>query len=35
LIVNAPRTGEQLYDVIRQAYSAVPATIERLRKLEK
>jgi tripartite-type tricarboxylate transporter receptor subunit TctC len=35
LIVNAPRTGEQLYDVIRQAYSAVPSTIERLRKLEK
>jgi tripartite-type tricarboxylate transporter receptor subunit TctC len=35
LIVNAPRTGEQLYDVIRGAYGAVPATIERLRKLEK
>jgi hypothetical protein len=35
LIVNAPRTGEQLYDVIRGAYAAVPSTIERLRKLER
>ena len=35
LIVNAPRTGEQLYDVIRGAYASVPATIERLRKLER
>jgi tripartite-type tricarboxylate transporter receptor subunit TctC len=35
LIVNAPRTGEQLYDVIRAAYAAAPATIERLRQLEK
>ncbi len=35
LIVNAPRTGEQLYDVIRGAYAAVPSTIERLRRLEK
>jgi tripartite-type tricarboxylate transporter receptor subunit TctC len=35
LVVNAPRTGEQLYDVIRGAYAAAPATIERLRSLEK
>ena len=35
LIVNAPRTGEQLYGVIRGAYASVPATIERLRKLER
>jgi tripartite-type tricarboxylate transporter receptor subunit TctC len=35
LIVNAPRTGEQLYDVIRKAYAAVPSTIARLRTLEK
>jgi tripartite-type tricarboxylate transporter receptor subunit TctC len=35
LIVNAPRSGEQLYDVIRAAYGAAPATIERLRQLEK
>jgi tripartite-type tricarboxylate transporter receptor subunit TctC len=35
LLVNAPRTGEQLYDVLRDAYASVPATIERLRKLER
>jgi len=35
LLVNAPRTGEQLYDVIRGAYASVPSTIERLRKLER
>jgi tripartite-type tricarboxylate transporter receptor subunit TctC len=35
LVVNAPRSGEQLYDVIRGAYASVPSTIERLRKLER
>jgi tripartite-type tricarboxylate transporter receptor subunit TctC len=35
LIVNAPRTGEQLYDVLRNAYASVPTTVERLRKLER
>jgi tripartite-type tricarboxylate transporter receptor subunit TctC len=35
LLVNAPRTGEQLLDVLQSAYASVPATIERLRKLER
>jgi tripartite-type tricarboxylate transporter receptor subunit TctC len=33
LIVNAQRTGEQLQEVIRTAYTAPPRVIERLRKL--
>ena len=33
LIVNAQRTGEQLQDVIRNAYAAPPRVIERLQKL--
>ena len=35
LIVNAPRTGEQLQDVIRAAYAAPATIIERVRELEK
>jgi tripartite-type tricarboxylate transporter receptor subunit TctC len=33
LIVNAPRTGQQLQDVITQAYASPPAVVDRLRKL--
>jgi tripartite-type tricarboxylate transporter receptor subunit TctC len=33
LIVNAQRTGEQLQEVIKNAYAAPPRVIERLRKL--
>lgn len=33
LIVNAPRTGEQLQDVIDQAYATPPSLLGRLRKL--
>ena len=33
LIVNAPRTGEQLAAVITQAYATPARVIERLRKL--
>jgi len=35
LVINAPRTGEQLQDVISKAYAAPPSIIERVRKLEK
>jgi tripartite-type tricarboxylate transporter receptor subunit TctC len=34
LLVNAPRTGEQLADVIRKAYAAPPNIIARVRQLE-
>ena len=33
LIVNAPRTGEQLQDVIEKAYATPSRVVERLRKL--
>jgi tripartite-type tricarboxylate transporter receptor subunit TctC len=33
LIVNAPRTGEDLQDVIVKAYASPPSVVERLRKL--
>jgi tripartite-type tricarboxylate transporter receptor subunit TctC len=33
LIVNAPRTGQQLQEVIAQAYASPPSVVERLRKL--
>lgn len=33
LIVNAPRTGQELQDVIAKAYAAPPAVVDRLRKL--
>jgi tripartite-type tricarboxylate transporter receptor subunit TctC len=33
LIVNAPRTGEQLQTVISQAYATPPRVLDRLRKL--
>jgi tripartite-type tricarboxylate transporter receptor subunit TctC len=35
LLINAPRTGEQLQDVVSKAYAAPTAIIERVRKLEK
>jgi len=35
LLVNAPRTGPQLQDVIQAAYAAPSAIIERVRELEK
>jgi tripartite-type tricarboxylate transporter receptor subunit TctC len=35
LVINAPRTGQQLEDVIRTAYAAPSAIIERIRELEK
>jgi tripartite-type tricarboxylate transporter receptor subunit TctC len=35
LAINSPRSGEQLLDVIRQAYAAPKAVIERLRKLNR
>jgi len=35
LLINAPRTGEQLQDVVSKAYAAPAAIIERVRKLEK
>jgi tripartite-type tricarboxylate transporter receptor subunit TctC len=35
LLINAPRTGEQLQDVVNKAYAAPAAIIERVRKLEK
>jgi tripartite-type tricarboxylate transporter receptor subunit TctC len=34
LIVNAPRTGEQLQDVINHAYGSPSRVVERLRKLD-
>jgi tripartite-type tricarboxylate transporter receptor subunit TctC len=33
LVVNAPRTGEELQDVIAKAYASPPAVVDRLRKL--
>ncbi len=33
LAVNAPRTGEQLTDVIARAYRSPPRIVERLQKL--
>ena len=33
LIVNAPRTGEQLQDVILRAYATPSRVVERLQKL--
>jgi tripartite-type tricarboxylate transporter receptor subunit TctC len=33
LIVNAPRSGQELQDVIARAYAAPPALVDRLRKL--
>ena len=35
LIVNAPRSGQQLQSVIEQAYASPPRVVERLRELEK
>jgi hypothetical protein len=35
LLVNAPRTGQQLQDVIQQAYASSPDIIARVRQLEK
>jgi tripartite-type tricarboxylate transporter receptor subunit TctC len=35
LVVNAPRTGQQLQDVIDQAYAAPPRVLERLRALNE
>ena len=35
LLVNAPRTGQQLQDVIRSAYAAPSDVVERVRELEK
>ena len=35
LVINAPRTGPQLQEVIRAAYAAPSAIIERVRELEK
>jgi hypothetical protein len=34
VLVNAPRTGEQLQDVINRAYQAPSRVVERLRKLD-
>jgi tripartite-type tricarboxylate transporter receptor subunit TctC len=34
LVVNAPRTGEHIQEVIRQAFSMPPHVVERLRNLE-
>jgi tripartite-type tricarboxylate transporter receptor subunit TctC len=34
LIINAPRTGEQLQEVVSNAYAAPVAVVERVRKLE-
>ena len=33
LVINAPRTGQQLQDVITQAYASPPGVVDRLRKL--
>jgi tripartite-type tricarboxylate transporter receptor subunit TctC len=33
LVVNAPRTGQQLQDIITQAYASPPGVVDRLRKL--
>jgi tripartite-type tricarboxylate transporter receptor subunit TctC len=33
LIINAPRTGQQLQDVITQAYASPPRVVDRLRSL--
>ncbi len=33
LIVNAPRSGQELQDVIAKAYASPPAVVDRLRKL--
>jgi tripartite-type tricarboxylate transporter receptor subunit TctC len=33
LVVNAPRTGQQLQDVVTQAYASPPDVVDRLRKL--
>jgi tripartite-type tricarboxylate transporter receptor subunit TctC len=35
LLVNAPRTGQQLAEVIRTAYAAPPDIVARVRELEK
>jgi tripartite-type tricarboxylate transporter receptor subunit TctC len=35
LLVNAPRTGQQLQDVIQQAYASSPDIIARVRQFEK
>jgi tripartite-type tricarboxylate transporter receptor subunit TctC len=35
LLVNAPRTGQQLQDVIQQAYASSPDIVARVRQLEK
>jgi hypothetical protein len=34
LIVNAPRTGEQLQEVINQAYASPSSVVDRLRQLD-
>ena len=34
LLVNSPRTGEQLADIVRQAYAAPAAIVARVRQLE-
>jgi hypothetical protein len=33
LVVNAPRTGQELQDVIAKAYASPPSVVDRLRKL--
>lgn len=35
LVVNAPRTGQQLHDVVAAAYAAPAAVVARVRQLEK